>query len=213
MQRGVRIIRRETGWYAQVLLDNGAPPPPRPIQTSVGIDVGLESFATLSTGTKIANPQFAQLAQRKLRSLQRRLSRCQKGSSNRRKAVRRLAREHERVAAQRRSFCHQEARKIVDRFDLIGLEKLHIGAMVRNRCLARSIMDAAWGMFAFCLTYKAANAGKSAVSVHAPGTSQECPWCGLIRPKKLCERTHQARRRHRQGRGFGSGDRVPRPSW
>jgi putative transposase len=190
-QHGLRIIHRESGWYAQIVLDNGVEVTPREPQTSVGIDVGLTSFATLSTGERIENPRFARKAERKTRSLQRRASRKKKGSVNRRKAVQRLARQHERVASQRRSFAHAEARKIVNRFDLIAFENLNIVGMSHLRTMARSIMDAAWGFFAFCLTYKAANAGGQAVGVDPRGTSQECPWCGKIVPKVLSERFHQ----------------------
>ena len=190
-QRGLRIIKRETGLYAQIILDNGVVPTEKPIQSSIGIDVGLESFATLSNGEKIDNPRFARNSARKLRSLQRRVSRRKRGSKNRRRAVRVMARHHGRIKAQRHTFCHQEARKIVNRFDMIGFESLNIGNMVRNRNLARSIMDAAWGFFTFCLTYKAANAGKQAVGVDPRHSSQECPWCGRVVPKVLSERRHQ----------------------
>jgi putative transposase len=189
-QRGLRIIRRESGWYAQIILDNGVQVTPREPQTSVGIDVGLESFATLSNGDKIQNPRFARKAERKMRALQRRVSRRQKGSTNRRNAVQCLARQHERVASQRRSFAHAEARKIVDRVDLIAFEKLTIQNMVKNHKIARSIMDAAWGFFAFCLTFKAANAGKLAIGVDPRGTSQTCPDCGAVQSKSLSERVH-----------------------
>jgi putative transposase len=190
-QRGLRIIHRETGWYAQIILDNGLTPEAKPAHSSVGVDVGLESFATLSSGEKIDNPRFARVAERKLRGLQRRVSRRKKGSKNRRKAITRMARHHERIAAQRRSFAHEEARKLVNRFDLIGFENLTITNMVKCHKFARSIMDAAWGFFAFCLVYKAANAGKQAIGVDPRRSSQECPWCGKIVPKVLSERRHQ----------------------
>ncbi len=188
-QRGLRIVHRESGWYAQIILDNGVTISPREPQTSVGIDVGLASFATLSTGDKIDNPRFARKAERKTRALQRRASRKKKGSANRRKAVQRLARQHERVASQRRSFAHAEARKIVDRFDLIAFENLNIAGMVHGN-LARSIHDAAWSLFLFCLIFKAENAGKSTVAVNPRGTSQECPRCGAVAKKSLSEREH-----------------------
>jgi putative transposase len=188
-QRGLRIIHRESGWYAQIILDNGVQVASRELQTSVGIDVGLASFATLSTGEKIENPRFGRKAQQKTRSLQRRVSRRKKGSANRRKAVQRLARQHERVASQRRSFCHDEARKIINRFDLIAFENLSIAGMVHGN-LARSIHDAAWSLFLFCLIFKAENAGKSTVAVNPRGTSQECPRCGAVAKKSLSEREH-----------------------
>lgn len=188
-QRGLRIVRRESGWYAQVILDNGVQVTPCEPQTSVGIDVGLQSFATLSNGEKIDNPRFARKAERKTCALQRRASRKKKGSANRRKAVKRLARQHERVASQRRLFAHAEARKIVNRFDLIAFENLNVAGMVHGN-LARSIHDAAWSFFLFCLIFKAANAGKSTVAVNPRGTSQECPQCQAVAKKSLSEREH-----------------------
>jgi putative transposase len=191
-QKILRVIKRATGWFAQVVVDDGVPlPVPVAVESSVGVDVGLTAFATLSTGEKIANPRYGLKSQRKLRYAQRRLARCQRHSRNRRKAVDRVRRIHELVAAQRRSFCHQEARKLVNRFHLIAFENLNIVGMVRNHRLARSIMDAAWGMFTNFVTRKAEYAGRHGVGVHAPGTSQECPWCGAIKPKSLSEREHR----------------------
>ena len=189
-QIGLRVINRPSGWYAQILVEGPADQPPCDPKKSVGIDVGLTSFATLSTGEKIENPRFYRKSERRLKRSSQRVSRRQKGSANRRKAVKRLAREHERIAAQRRDFAHQESRKLVDRFDLIGFEKLNIAGLARTR-LAKSIMDAAWGMFLFFVTYKAANAGRHAVAVDPRGTSQECPWCGAIKKKSLSERRHE----------------------
>jgi putative transposase len=190
-QKLLRLIRRASGWFAQVLLDDGMPLPlPGPVQAGVGIDVGLESFATLSNGEKVANPRFFRTNQRKLKRAQRRLARCRRGSKNAKKAVRRVARIHERIAAQRKDFAHREARKLVDRFDLIGFEKLNIKGLAASK-LAKSITDAAWGLFLYFVTYKAAYAGRHTVAVDARRTSQECPRCGMVKPKDLSERVHR----------------------
>jgi putative transposase len=190
-QKLLRLIRRASCWFAQVVVDDGQQPPPKiKIRSAVGIDVGLESFATLDTGEKIPNPRFFRKAQQKLKRLQRRVCRCQRRSRNRRRAARRLARQHERIAAQRRDFAHQQSRKLINRFDLIGFEKLNLGGLGRSR-LAKSIHDAAWGMFLYFVTYKAEGAGRHAVPVNPSGTSQECPWCGRVQPKSLSERVHR----------------------
>ena len=157
---------------------------------TVGIDMGLNSFATLDNGEKIPNPRWAKKSARRLRSTHRRLSRSQKESHNRRKAIANLGRVYEKVKAQRRDFAHQESRKLVDRFDLIAFEKLNVAGMVRGR-LAKSIIDAAWGMFLLMLVYKAAKAGKRAIGVNPRGTSQTCPDCGRVKKKLLSERTHE----------------------
>ena len=188
-QKMLRIIKRADAWYAQVLVEVYNLPSVNP-QSSVGIDMGLTSFATLSTGEKIENPRWYRKAQGELRQSQKSLSRKNKGSKNRAKARTKLAIVHKRIGAQRKDFAHQESRKIVNRFDVIGFEKLNIAGLARTR-MAKSILDAAWGFFLFCVTYKAENAGKLPVPVPAAGTSQECPRCGVIKKKSLSERQHQ----------------------
>jgi len=185
----LRVIKRADAWYVQTLITVPVTPPVK-LRTSVGIDMGLLSFATLSSGDRIDNPRFLRKSEQQLKKAGREVSRKQKGSKNRRKAVKRLARVHERIAAQRKDFAHQESRKIVNRFDLIGLEALNIRGLARTR-LAKSIMDAAWGLFLFFLLYKAIQAGKRAVAVDPRGTSQECPNCGKIQQKSLSERRHE----------------------
>lgn len=190
-QRLLRIIRRASGWYAQVLIDTGEVIPAKVTpQTAVGIDVGLSAFATTDAGEKVENPRFYRRAEGRFRHACRQVSRRRKGSNNRRKAVKRLAREHERVAAQRRDFAHQRARELVNKYDVIGFEKLSVKALARTR-LAKSILDAAWSLFTGIVTRKAECAGKWAVPVDAARTSQECPWCGRVRKKSLSEREHR----------------------
>jgi putative transposase len=188
-QKSLRIIKRAAGWYAQVLCERTLPVISTP-GPSVGIDVGLEAFATLSTGEKIQNPRFFRKSEKKLKRLQRRLSRKQKGSQNRKKAVKKLARQHEKIKAQRQDFAHQLSRSLANRFGLIAVEDLNIKGLARAR-LAKSILDAAWGLFFFYLTYKAEEAGKNVVKVDPRGTSQTCPSCGEIQKKTLSDRTHQ----------------------
>ncbi len=193
-QKLLRIIRRASGWYGQMVLDTGIvppePPAPDAIASPIGIDVGLTTFAALSQGDPVENPRLLAASQLKVRHAHRKVSRRIKGSCNRRKAIKRLARVHERVAAQRKDFLHQESRKLVNRFDLIGFEALNIKGLCGGM-LAKPIHDAAWGMFLFFVTYKAANAGRHAVPVDARGTSQECPFCGAIQHKSLSERRHE----------------------
>ena len=188
-QKVLRLVKRIDTWYAQVIVEVQDAPPVEP-RTSVGIDVGLAAFATLSTGDRIENPRFFRKAEAKLKVAQRSLCRKQKGSRNRRKVVRRVAKIHERVKAQRKDFAHQESRKLVNRFDLIGVEALNIKGMASGM-LAKSVNDAGWAFFLFYLTYKAANAGRRVVAVDPRGTSQECPRCGAVAKKSLSERRHQ----------------------
>jgi putative transposase len=190
-QKLLRIIRRPSGWYAQLLVDDdmAAPAKVTPV-ASIGLDVGLESFASLSNGEKVESPRFLRNSERKLRHAQRQLSRCQRRSRNRRKAVKHVARLHERIAAQRKDFTHQQSRRLVNRFDFIAIEKLNIKGLAASH-LAKSVHDAAWGMFTRFLAYKAEYAGKQVIAVDPCGTSQTCPCCGAVAKKSLSERVHR----------------------
>ena len=188
-QRLLRIIRRASGWYGQVVVDEVTTIKNLVDHGAVGIDVGLESFATLSDGSQIQNPRFYRKAEKKLRGLQRSLSRKKKGSRNRHKAVIRVRRQHEKTASQRRNFCHQHSTELVRRFTFIAVEKLNIKGLARTH-LAKSVHDAGWNQFLSQLTVKAANAGRLVVAVNPSGTSQTCPDCGAVKKKSLSEREH-----------------------
>ncbi len=156
----------------------------------VGIDVGLKEFAFLSTGEAIANPKFYRRDEKDLKRVQRRVSREQKGSAKRKKAVKALQRVHSRIANRRKDFAHQQSRKIINRFGLIAVEDIHVNRMVHNHCLAKSIMDAAWSMFFSCLAYKAEEAGRKFVQVNPAYTSQDCHQCGHRQKMPLSERIY-----------------------
>lgn len=185
----LRLIKRGHTWFAQTRFEVQPIDANQP-EESVGIDMGLTAFATLSNGEKIENPRWYRKAERHLKHLSRELSRKQKGSANRAKARAKLAAAHELVAANRKDFCHQESRKLVNRFRLIGFEKLNIIGLARTR-MAKSVHDASWGLFQNFTAYKAENAGGRVVLVDCRGTSQECPWCGNIVKKLLSERQHR----------------------
>ncbi|MCJ7760229.1 transposase, partial [Candidatus Bathyarchaeota archaeon] len=157
----------------------------------VGIDVGLESFATLSNNEKIVNPRFFRSEEHALAKAQRRLSAEKKGSAEWRRRLKVVQRVHERVSNKRSNFIHQESRRLVNRFGVIAFEDLNIRGMQQNHCLAKSIGDAAWGMFVNATRNKAEEAGSRVVLVNAKGTSQACSRCGLIVEKSLGERVHR----------------------
>jgi len=166
--------------------------PPKPVCSSVGIDMGLKSFLVTSDGEVVDPPHHYRDAQAKLRRLQRAVSRKKKGSNRRRKAVRQLAKFHWRVANQRRDFHHKTARALVSEYDLISHEALNTKGLCRTR-LAKPILDAGWGQFLVILTSKAAEAGVSVVAVNPAKTTQMCSRCGQLPTvkKKLSDRTHK----------------------
>jgi len=159
----------------------------------VGVDVGLESFATLSNGEKIENPRFFRTEERELAKAHRKLSVEKKGSEKWCKRLKVVQRIHERIANKRNNFIHQESRKLVNRFGVIAFEALNVKGMMQNSNLAKSIGDAGWSMFVNATRYKAEEAGSKVVLVNPNGTSQTCSRCGLTVKKGLNERTHRCK--------------------
>jgi putative transposase len=155
-----------------------------------GIDLGLESFATLADGTMIHNPRHYRRAERYLAKCQRRVSRRVRGSHRRRKAVTALAKAHQHVQRQRRDFHHKTALALVQRYDTIYHEDLRVANMVRNHHLAKGISDAGWSAFLTILAFKAASAGKQVQAINPAFTSQACSGCGVLVQKGLSARWH-----------------------
>jgi putative transposase len=160
---------------------------------SVGIDVGLENFATLSNGEQIANPRFHRESEKILKKAQRAVSRKKKGSHSRKKAVVKLRKKHLKIKRQRADFLHKTVNKLMARFDKIAVENLQIRNMVKNHRLAKSIADASWGNFLNILTAKAENAGREIMKVDAKNTSQIC-LCGASVKKTLAKRQHKCQK-------------------
>ena len=184
-------LKREAGkWYAcfSVIIDIPVQAPP---SGAVGIDMGLYSFAALSTGELLANPRNLKAGLPKLRRCQRRVARRKKGSTGRRKAVRLLQKAHAHIRNQRADFQHKLSRQIADSYGLVAVEDLNIKGLSRSM-LARSVNDAGWGSFLAKLAYKVEETGGRLVRVNPNGTSQVCSRCGSLPdvPKTLADRIH-----------------------
>ena len=181
-------IKREAGrWYACFSVECVSQPLPTNAK-SVGIDLGLTSYAVQNDGTVHDNPRVYEQSQGKLRRAQRKVARRKKGSNRRRKAVQLLQKTHMQVQNQRGDFQHKLARHLVDSYGLICAEKLNVKGLARG-ILPKQVHDAAWSSFLDKLAYKAEEAGRQFVQVNPNGTSQCCP-CGNPVPKKLGDRWH-----------------------
>lgn len=145
----------------------------------IGIDLGIKDFVITSDGEKFENPKFLRKSEERLRMLQRRLSKKQKGSKNYEKARIKLAKQHEKVANQRTDFLQKLSTDLVKNHDLIALENLKVKALVRNHKLAKSISDASWSEFMRMLQYKCDWNRKAFVQIDTffP-SSQFCSNCG-----------------------------------
>ncbi len=188
----LNIRRMPTGkWFASFVVDVVPDEPLPKTGLSIGIDVGLKSFITLSNGEHIDNPRFFAHEENALAKAQRRLSKAEKGSSERAKALKVVHRVHERITNKRGDFAQKLSLKLVKSYDLIALENLNIKGMVKNHCLAKHIEDAAWNKLITTTSYKAEWAGKRVELVNPSNTSQMCSGCGQVILKDLSERVHR----------------------
>ena len=148
---------------------------------AVGIDLGIKDFAILSDGTKIENPKFLRIKEQRLKVLQKRLSRKQKGSNNRNKQRIKVAKLHEKITNERKDFLQKLTTKLVkeSQFDTFCLENLNVSGMMRNHKLAKSIAEVSWYQFIEMLKYKCEWYGKNLVQIgqFEPST-KTCSHCG-----------------------------------
>ncbi len=187
-------LRREASgrWYACFSCDNVPARTYLPATSEVGIDVGLKSFATLSTGEHIDNPRWYRATEDRLVEAQRALSSKPKGSGSRRRVRKVVSRLHKKAREQRRDFQHKLAHRIVSENSLIAVEDIKPTEMLhRSSGLSKSILDASWCSFLTILCSKAEEAGRTFVKVPPRGTSSTCSRCGAFRQKSLSERVHR----------------------
>jgi putative transposase len=164
-----------------------------PLDNFVGIDAGVISFVTLSDGTHVANPRFFKSEEKALARVQRGMSKHKRGTRDRRRKRKAVARVHERIANKRKDFAHKLSHKIVKDFGGIAVEDLNINNMQQDNftCLNKSIADAAWNSFSNMISYKAECAGRTFVLVNPAYTSQTCSRCGYRQKLKLSNRHYK----------------------
>ena len=212
------ISAEPDGFYVSVLLEDKTVPDislknDSELQTVVGVDVGIIKVVSTSDGETIPNPRFLKKHQRRLTIRQRSLSRKKKGSNNRGKAGKSVARVHQTIRRERNDYAWKLARKLADKADVIAFEDLNVKGMIK-RCkprkdeatgkylkngqsrkvgLNKAIADASWHALRIKTQYQASKLGNRVVLVNPRHTSQQCSCCGYISPKNrdkekfLCE--------------------------
>lgn len=187
----VRVVRRHDGYYGQFLIDHQREESKELTGRQIGLDVGLNHFYTDSFGEKVDNPRFLRKDERKIKRLQRRLSKTEKGSKNRIKARRKLGRAHLKVSRRRNDWVCKLALRVIQSNDLVAIENLKVRNMIKNHCLAKSIADVAWYRFREWLNYFGVVYGVPVIAVNPSYTSQNCSNCGQKVVKTLSTRTHR----------------------
>jgi putative transposase len=179
----VTVSRDAAGrWHIAILVEDQVADGPA-TDSAVGLDAGITSLLTLSTGEKIANPKHEKADREKLAKAQRRLAKKEKGSANRAKARLKVTRIHARIADRRRDHLHKLSTRIIRENQTVVIEDLAVRNMVRNRSLARAISDAAWSELRRQLEYKAEWYGRTVIAIDRfYPSSKTCSTCGRVTP-------------------------------
>ncbi|MEV6329712.1 transposase [Streptomyces sp. NPDC051909] len=197
----VSVKREGKRWFVVLTAEQIELEPLPATGAVVGIDMGIANFLTTSSGEHVANPRHGRRAAAELEVAQQALSRCNRGSKRRRKAVTKVAALHRKVRRQRLDHAHKVALDLVREHDFIAHEDLKIRNMRASRAprpdpekpgvflangaaaktgLNRSITDAGWGVFLAILNAKAESAGREVIAVDPRNTSRTCPECGHV---------------------------------
>ncbi len=171
-------------FFISILVEDGRETPEKEsfgYDSTIGLDVGIADFVTMSDGTKIDNPKFLRDSIQRLKLLQRRESRKKKGSKNRDKAKYRVTKQHEKIANRRKDFLHKLTTKLVSENQAIAVETLNVSGMMKNHHLAQAIGDVSWSEFFRQLEYKCEWRGKTLLRIgQFEPSSKICSVCGSI---------------------------------
>ena len=189
----VTVSRTPTGkYFISILVEvNEELPNKKPLSENkaIGIDLGIKTFAVLSNGVEIENPKHLRKSIKKLKKLQRKVSKKVKGSSNRTKAIKQLALLHEKVTNKRNDFLHKTSHYLVTNYDTLCLETLKSGNMMKNHKLAQALSDIAIGNFNNMIDYKAEWFGTNILRIGQFQPSSKICSCGVINKElKLSDR-------------------------
>lgn len=185
--RQARVVRRASGWYVMLVLGLDVDlPDVLPHGEPLGIDLGLEKFLATSTGLLIARPKFFVSLQDKLKTLQRKMKNKKKGSSNWKKACKRVALLHEQISNTRKDFHYKLANQLCREAGMIFAEDLNLKAMSRGM-LRKHTLDPGFGQFLSILEFVCHKRGVYFERVDPNLTSQTCPRCQTLTGKKLLD--------------------------
>lgn len=179
-------------YYISILVDNGLKLPDKSSinpDTTVGIDVGIKTFATLSNGSVFENPKYLEKSSARLACLQRRLTRKQKGSRRREKARLAVTKAYEHISNQRHNFLHHVVNNILGENQTVVIEDLNVEGMMKNHRLANSIASCSWSEFFRILSYKSDWKGVNLIRIGRFEPSSKMCECGYVhRDLKLSDR-------------------------
>jgi putative transposase len=175
------VSERAGHWFVSVQVEKEIPDQKANYRPVVGVDLGILTMATFSDGTRIENPRALKSNLRRLKRLQRVVSRRQKGSANREKAIRQLAREHLRVANVRKNALHQVTSQLARAKSAVVLEDLNVSGMVKNHALAQAILDVGFSEFRRQMIYKGQWYGCQVILADRfYPSSKRCSQCGHV---------------------------------
>ena len=183
-------LSRDTAgrYFVSILIEEELAPL---VDAQVGIDLGLHDMVALDSGEKVGNPRFFAQDEKKLAQAQRRLAKKQRGSRNRDKARKKVARIHARIADRRRDFTHKLSTRLIRENQTICIESLRVKAMVKHPTLAKAIHDVGWGEFVRQLEYKAHWYGRTLVAIDRwYPSSKRCHACGHVLDALALETRH-----------------------
>jgi putative transposase len=180
------ISKTTTGnYFVSVLVETPDEIPPKrsiAADSTIGIDVGIKDFCTLSNGEKVENPKHLREELKRLKVLQRRASRKKKGSNNRKKAVQKVAKLHEKISNRRNDFLHKLTHRLTseNQADSLAVEDLNVAGMMKNHCLAQAVADVSWSEFFRQLEYKAEWRGVNLLKIGRFEPSSRACTCGTV---------------------------------